>query len=106
MNKLIFFTGLIGFCVCDVSSIVQAPYAPSGYRPSPARLALPGEYGAPPVPTPSVQVDPQNVQFAGQTVEVSDGAQQPSNAYLPPANQFAQLKSKKVSIFRSKCFRI
>lgn len=99
MIKFVFFAGLIGLCVCDVSLKVQAPYAASGYRPSPASLALPGEYGAPPVPA-SVQVTEENVQFAGQTVEVNNSDRRPSNAYLPPANQFGQLKSPKV------CFRI
>lgn len=100
MWKFLFFAGLIGLCVCDVS--LNAPYAASGYRPSPASLALPGEYGAPPLPATSVQVSEETVQFAGQTVEVN--SQRPHNAYLPPANQFEQLKSPRVrlKIFLSK----
>lgn len=93
MMKFVFFAGLIGLSVCDVS-LNRAPYSPSGYRPSPASLALPGEYGAPPVPA-SVQVSQENVQFAGQTVEVN--SPRPSNAYLPPSpSQFGQLKAQKV----------
>lgn len=96
MIKLVIFAGLIGFCLCE------APYAASGYKPSPAESALPGEYGAPPLPA-SVQVSHENVEFAGQTVEVNTGVQRPNNAaYYTPSNQFAQLKTEKVRSFFTK----
>lgn len=96
MNKKAFSLislGLICSCLCDVS-------LNNGERPSPASQALPGEYGAPPIPTPSsVQVSEENVQFAGQVVEFNRPAQQPNNAYLPPNSQYQleQLKQSKVA---------
>lgn len=78
--------------MCD--AIAQG-YTPSGWRPSNAELALPGEYGAPPIPTtiPSstVQVTRENVEFGGQTVEITS-----QNANYAYAQAQKQPKSTKV----------
>lgn len=95
MLTVVLLAGLIGLSVCDVSS---GPYS---YSPLSANTALPGEYGAPPLPNSqygappspsSVQVSQENIQFGGQIVEVNNG--RPSNVYLPPSSssQFQQLK--------------
>lgn len=90
--SFIFLLGLICSCSCDVSAISS-----SGWHPSPASLALPGEYGAPPLPTAtSVQVSEENIQFAGQTVEVNQpAAQRPSNTYLAATSARIQSKPTK-----------
>lgn len=71
-------------CHCES----PAPYSPSGWRPSGPSLSLPSEYGPPPGVLPSasfVQLSQENVQFAGQTVEVPSGPAS-SSAYLPPSS--------------------
>jgi len=98
MLTVVLLAGLIGLSACDVSS---GPYP---YSPSPASAALPGEYGAPPLPNSqygapaspsSVQLSQENIQFGGQIVEVNKG--RPNNVYLPPSSssQFQQLKKPK-----------
>lgn len=98
MLTVVLLAGLIGLSSCDVSS---GPYP---YPASPASTALPGEYGAPPLPNSqygapespsSVQVSHETIQFGGQIVEVNNG--KPSNVYLPPSSssQFQQLKKPK-----------
>lgn len=82
-------------CKCELPAD-DAPYSPSGWRPSGPSLPLPGEYGAPPAPTAAataVQLSQENVQFTGQTVEIPSGAA-PSSAYLPPASSSARFTAK------------
>lgn len=98
MFTVVLLAGLIGLSACDVSS---GPYP---YPASPASAALPGEYGAPPLPNSqygapaspsSVQLSQENIQFGGQFVEVNNG--RPNNVYLPPSSssQFQPLKKPK-----------
>lgn len=77
---------LIGLAACDKLPTQQsAPYAPSGWKPSGAQLALPLEYGPPQAfRKPDVQVTQERVQFAGQQ-QISETTTQLSNEYLPPA---------------------
>lgn len=97
MSRLTIISCLICAYVAVCNARAQG-YRPSGWRPSNAELALPGEYGAPPVPTPSptstVQTTKENVEFAGQTVEIT--SQNANYAYAPVHNQFQQIKSTKV----------
>lgn len=77
---------LIGLAVCDKLPTQQqsAPYAPSGWKPSGAQLALPSEYGPPQAfRKPDIQVTQERVQFAGQQ-QTSETTTQLSNEYLPP----------------------
>lgn len=99
MLTIVLLAGLIGLSACVVSS---GPYP---YPASPASTALPGEYGAPPLPNSqygapaspsSVEISQENIQFGGQVVEVNNG--RPSNVYFSPSssfNQFQQLKKPK-----------
>ncbi|XP_031627546.1 uncharacterized protein LOC116343557 [Contarinia nasturtii] len=84
MIKIVLFVWSVGFCVCD------QPSWNVGYR-----YSVPlGEYGAPPLPTPSVQVSKENVQFVEQTVEINT----PSNRYQPSqSSQFKPSNSPSVA---------
>lgn len=94
---VILFGAFVVYCVADISlnNNGSPPYPASGWRPKGSNLPIPGEYGAPPAPV-TVQVSKENVQFAGQVVEIPTTAAEPNNAYLPPATQ-QQLKLNKVS---------
>lgn len=85
MKQFILFA-LIGLAVCDKLPSNSAPYEPSGWKPQGAQLALPSEYGPPQLfqqqPT-NVEVNQENIQFAGQISETTPQ----SNEYLPPAAQ-------------------
>lgn len=80
MKQFIIFA-LIGLAVCD--KLPTAPYEPSGWKPQGAQLALPSEYGTPAqFQKSNVEVNRENVQFAGQ---ISETTTPQSNEYLPPA---------------------
>lgn len=88
-------------CVSVHDAIAQG-YTPSGWRPSNAKLALPGEYGAPPVPTATpcstVEVTRENVEFGGQSVEIAS-----QNANYAYAQAQQQPKSTKVQSTHHQC---
>lgn len=112
MIKIVLLIGFIGHCTCVVSH-QQAPsnwgpypdsypdsHTPAAEYGPPSTLSpLPAaEYGAPPQ-TPSIQIEPENFEFAGQVVQVNTPAPQPSYIYLTakPVQQFGQLRKPTVS---------
>lgn len=93
MNLSAFLLVTLALVSCEAETPSEGPYSPSGWRPSGPSLPLPGEYGAPPLA--GLQVSQENVQFAGQTVEVPAA---PASLYLPPRSfQSARLQAAPVS---------
>lgn len=62
MLKIVLLFVCAGFCVCDQLPSNWAPYPPSpGYT---------GVYGAPPLPTTTVEISKENLEYAGKLVEI------------------------------------
>lgn len=71
--------------IACVLAVAQAEYAPSGWKPQGARLALPTEYGPPGQVAQNqnleIEITKENIEFAGQLGETTT---EPNNEYLPP----------------------